>query len=81
MGPWREKAMGSRLVRFWQAWSSHTNQPCEGPITPSDGHTHLRDDSLLAPTPHTKPPERSGLRTQWSLPLSFFLGDKKKQKG
>lgn len=32
MGPWREKAMGKRLVLFWQAWSSHTNQPCEGPI-------------------------------------------------
>lgn len=29
MGPWREKAMGKRLVLFWQAWSSHTNQPCE----------------------------------------------------
>lgn len=29
MGPWREKAMGKRLVLFWQAWSSHTNQPCD----------------------------------------------------
>lgn len=29
MGPWREKAMGKRLVLFWQAWSSHTNQPYE----------------------------------------------------
>ncbi|TNN89047.1 hypothetical protein EYF80_000926 [Liparis tanakae] len=27
MGPWREKAMGRRLVLLWQAWSSHTNQP------------------------------------------------------